>query len=543
MKWSNLSLSKKLMLPIAGVGALLILLSVMQITTMDELSSDFAHINQQYIPSIELVLNADRDLYQAQIAERSIALGIGNDAFAKMHGENLDQVQSRVSKITQLDVIGAAHDQANQFIKQFKTWRPKSESMVSGVLGGAMSISEATSLSTGALDKEFESMRDTLDKLGELLGEEAGRLQSATQVVKNQAMTQVVVLVLIAVVITAAIAVYFPRLIIGPVNELTDVLNELSTGKGDLTKRMPRMGEDEIGKMAHSFNRFMSGLRNLIQNIHHVAGEVRSASEHLKEGATDSRSISEKYAQSMSMVSTANHEMGLAIQEVSLNTQQVSEEAKASDTAAKNVSLQFQNAMKEIQELAQNVNNSGEVIEELVEETTNIESMLDVIKGIAEQTNLLALNAAIEAARAGEQGRGFAVVADEVRTLASKTQQSTEDINQMIEKLRGGVNRAVQSMKVGQEKAESTVTYAQQSEQSIQTISTSLVSITDRILQVASAIEQQTSVIDEINTNLEGVKELSHTGMNSAQMIGESVDGLSHQATQLNQQTSSFKVS
>lgn len=488
-------------------------------------------------------MNADRDLYQAQIAERSIALGIGNDTFAKMHSENLDQVQSRVSKITQLDVIGAAHDQAKRFIKQFKVWRPKSESMVSGVLGGAMSISEATTLSTGALDKEFESMRDTLDKLGELLGEEAGRLQSATQVVKNQAMTQVVVLVLIAVVITAAIAVYFPRLIIGPVNELTDVLNELSTGKGDLTKRMPRMGDDEIGKMAHSFNRFMSGLRNLIQNIHHVAGEVRSASEHLKEGATDSRSISEKYAQSMSMVSTANHEMGLAIQEVSLNTQQVSEEAKASDTAAKNVSVQFQNAMKEIQELAQNVNNSGEVIEELVEETTNIESMLDVIKGIAEQTNLLALNAAIEAARAGEQGRGFAVVADEVRTLASKTQQSTEDINQMIEKLRGGVNRAVQSMKVGQEKAESTVNYARQSEQSIQTISTSLVSITDRILQVASAIEQQTSVIDEINTNLEGVKELSHSGMNSAQVIGESVEGLSHQATQLNQQTSSFKVS
>lgn len=543
MKWANLSLSKKLMFPIAGVGLLLILLSFVLISTMDRLSSDFAHINEQYIPSIEFVLNADRDLYQAQIAERSIALGISNDAFEKMHSENLDQVKRRVSQITEMNVAASAHEYAKKFLKQFSIWRPKSERLVAGVVNGSISVQSAGGMSTGQLDKEFESMRDTLDKLGENLGEEAAKLQAATVDLKNGAMTQVIVMVIIAVAITAAIAIYFPRLIVGPVNELTSVLEELSTGKGDLTKRMPRMGEDEIGKMAHSFNRFMKGLRTLIQSIQGVAGEVRGASEHLKEGAGDSQSISEQYAQSMTVVSTANHEMGLAIQEVSLNTQQVSEEAKASDKAAKAVSSQFKKAVTEIQDLAANVTSSGEVIGELVEETKNIESMLDVIKGIAEQTNLLALNAAIEAARAGEQGRGFAVVADEVRTLASKTQQSTEDINQMIEKLRGGVNRAVQSMQSGQEKADRTVEYAQASEGSIQEISSSLMSITDRILQVASAVEEQTSVIDEINNNLEGVNELSKNGMSAAKMIGSSVEGLNGQAAQLSQQTSSFKVS
>lgn len=541
--WSDLSLSKKLMLPIGGVGLLLILLSIMQISTMEELSSEFAHINEQYIPGIELVLNADRDLYQAQIAERSIALGIGNDAFKKMHRENLDQVKKRVSEITVMDVTTSAHEYADKFLKQYGVWRPKSESLVESVFDGSLSIANATSQSAGALDKEFEAMRDTLDVLGETLGEEAAKLQAATIDLKNQAMTQVIVMVLIAVAITAAIAIYFPKLIVGPVNELTSVLNELSSGRGDLTKRMPKMGQDEIGKMAYSFNRFMKGLRSLIENIQGVASEVRGASEHLKEGAMDSQNISEQYASSMTVVSTANHEMGLAIQEVSLNTQQVSEEAKSSDQAAKTVSSQFKKAMAEIQELASSVNSSGEVIKELVDETTNIESMLDVIKGIAEQTNLLALNAAIEAARAGEQGRGFAVVADEVRTLASKTQQSTEDINQMIEKLRSGVNRAVQSMKEGREKADRTVEYAQQSEGSIQQISSSLVSITDRILQVASAIEEQTSVIDEINSNLEGVNELSKSGMDSAKVIGESVGNLNNQASKLNNQTSSFKVS
>ena len=343
--------------------------------------------------------------------------------------------------------------------------------------------------STGVLDKEFESMRDTLDALGELLGKEAKTLQENAKDIKQEVVTKSLILVAIALLITISVAIYFPRLIVGPITELTAVLNQLASGKGDLTKRMPRMGEDEIGKLAFSFNRFMSGMRTLIENIQGVAKEVHDASETLKSGAVKSESISQGYASSMELVSTANHEMGLAIQEVSKNTQQVSEEAKLSNDISIQVSSEFKKAMTEIQELAENVNNSGQVIEELVEETTNIASVLDVIKDIAEQTNLLAINAAIEAARAGEQGRGFAVVADEVRTLASKTQQSTGDINNMIENLRGGVNKAVESMKQGQEKANRTVEYAQTSENSIQQISTSLTSITDRIHQVASAIE------------------------------------------------------
>ncbi len=198
--------------------------------------------------------------------------------------------------------------------------------------------------------------------------------------------------------------------------------------------------------------------------------------------------------------------------------------------------------MEEIQALANNVDNSGAVIQELVAETTNIASVLDVIKGIAEQTNLLALNAAIEAARAGEQGRGFAVVADEVRTLASKTQQSTGDINVMIEKLRSGVDRAVNSMNESQAKAVSTVEYASKSEGNIRQISGSLLSISDRILQVASAIEEQTSVINNINENLSNAKHLSDQGMQSASSIRQAVDGLNHQASSLRDEVSSFTL-
>ncbi|MFY0642197.1 MAG: methyl-accepting chemotaxis protein [Bermanella sp.] len=542
MKWSDLGLAKKLRLPIATIGILLFVLSVLQITDMQRISSEFSHINEQYIPGIELVLNADRDLYQAQIAERTIALGLKDARYFKMHQENIQQVEDRVKQITSLNVSQDIIAQAQQFLTVFSNWRPQTQALVQQVENQTITLNEATQISTNSLDKDFEGMRDKLDMLGEQLGKEASALQLHTAQTKKQAVSNTVILVIIVLFIITCVAVFFPRMIIGPLNNLSQSLDELASGKGDLTKRMPRLGDDEIGRLSHSFNRFLSGMQSLMKNIQVVAMEVNSASGRLQEGAQDSMSNSEQYSKSMEMVSTANHEMGLAIQEVSTNTQQVSEEARTSDHTAKQVSKDFNRAMQEIESLAENVKNSGLVIEEIVEETTNIASVLDVIKGIAEQTNLLALNAAIEAARAGEQGRGFAVVADEVRTLASKTQQSTGDINNMIENLRSGVNRAVDSMKEGQEKATSTVEYAKKSEKNLSNISVSLVSISDRILQVASAIEEQTSVIDEINSNLNGVNELSQNAKQSAQSIGNAVKGLNVQSKSLTDHVSNFVV-
>ena len=540
MKWSDLGLAKKLRLPIATVGILLLILSVLQITDMERISKEFSHINEEYIPGIELVLNADRDLYQAQIAERSIALGLTEERFFKMHEENIQQVEARLKKITNLNISKSIIADAKQFLVTFNEWRPKTEGIVKQVKDQRISIKEATQISTNDLDSAFEFMRDKLDLIGEQLGAQAAALQLHTVETKQQAMSKTFVLVLVAILITVCVAVFFPRMIIGPLNHLSQSLDELASGKGDLTKRMPRFGNDEIGRLSHSFNRFLSGMQSLMKRIQVVALEVNSASGQLQEGAQDSLTNSEHYASSMEMVSTANHEMGLAIQEVSTNTQQVSEEAKHSDQTAKQVSKDFHRAMQEIELLADNVMKSGLVIQEIVSETTNIASVLDVIKGIAEQTNLLALNAAIEAARAGEQGRGFAVVADEVRTLASKTQQSTGDINNMIENLRDGVNKAVESMKEGEERATSTVEYAKKSEDNLSHISSSLVSISDRILQVASAIEEQTSVIDEINSNLNGVNELSKNAQENTKLIDTAVKGLNQQSKSLTDQVSNF---
>jgi methyl-accepting chemotaxis protein len=347
-------------------------------------------------------------------------------------------------------------------------------------------------------------------------------------------------LVVIAIGVTLFIAVVVPKLIIRPINNLTRVLESLADGRGDLTARLPTTGDDEVGRMAKSFNRFLDRMQTLVRNIQLIVEDVRASSAELKSGADESQALSKQYAESMDMVANANREMAEAIEEVARTTVEVSEEAKDSDTTAKAVANQFRSAVTDIMALAGSVNDASIVIKDLEKETVNIASVLDVIKGIAEQTNLLALNAAIEAARAGEQGRGFAVVADEVRTLAGKTQKSTGDINTMIDKLQSGVDRAVNSMKGGEEKAEGTVTSARESEEQVKQISASLIRITDRILRVASAIEEQTSVINEINGNLSNARDLSKTGQASAEKITVSVGILNKRAEDINSQISNY---
>merc|ERR1711988_805263 len=341
-----------------------------------------------------LVLNADRDLYQAQIAERTLALGTMEELFVEMHKENLDQVQERLTRLQTLDISDETKQLAQDFLQAFNEWRPKTEQLVDRSMKGFISVTAAAEISTTSLEQEFEAIREILDSLGENIGKEAARLTESAQAAKAATMTTIFTLLLVALVIAVVVAVFFPRLITGPVNQLSAVLGQMAEGKGDLTIRMPDLGKDEIGVMSHNFNRFISGMQQMIGTIQQVANGLSSTSDGLKSTANDSQRISTDYAGLMDTVATANHEMGLAIEEVLSNTQQVSDEAKTADKTATEVSGQFRHAMAEIQALADNVNHSGEVIQELVAETTNIASVLDVIKGIAEQTNLLALNAA-----------------------------------------------------------------------------------------------------------------------------------------------------
>ena len=542
MKWQNFSLKKKLITPIITIGALLLMLSIMQIMTLNTLSNNYSHIHEHYLPATNAILNADRDLYQAQIAERSIAMGSKEASFNAIHKDNLAQVQRRVNSLLSQNVSQAIQENTQAFLDAYARYQPKTLQLVQDIMSNSINIEAATAMSTGPLNNEFEQLRNQLDQIGEQLNQQTTLLHQNNQSEKVNSLIGTLVMVLIAVVLIAIISVFFPKLIVDPVNHLSKELEELAIGNGDLTRRMRNLGQDEIGVMSRNFNRFLSGLQQLMADIQGAGNAVGIARGSLKQGSEDCLEVSKQYTQDMEKLTKSNHEMGLAMGEVAQNTQQVAQEANESIAVIQEVSEHFGDAKIEIESLADNIDSANSIITTLAQETSNIASVLDVINDIADQTNLLALNAAIEAARAGEQGRGFAVVADEVRTLASRTQNSTKDISQMINTLKSEANRAVHSMEGAQEKAGRSVESSQHSESQVQTVSDSLNQISQRITQTASAVEQQTSSITEINHNINHTQELSQQGMLNAHAIGEAVETLNTQAEKLRALIMGFNV-
>lgn len=542
MNWKDLSLDLKLRIPLAVIGVLLVVLSFMQLNTLSNVTENSHLIDGTYTPALDKVLNADRDLYQAQIAERTLALGVKSAALADSHKENLDQVYERLSAVIAMNVDEQTRVQAKAFLAAFTKWRPKSESLVRDVMSGKLSTSQAQALSMGSLDKEFEGTRDILDKVGENLSATAETLFEEGVALSSEARISLLTLTGMSVAIIIAVIILLPPLLIKPIQRTTRALQSLAQGEGDLTRRLPVESNDEIGKMARTFNQFLEGMQSLVGNVQTVADQVRSTTERLEQGAQRSQHTTSKFVAELEHVTHANREMEQAIGEVSQSSTRVAEEASNAEQHVREIADQFRSAVTDIAALASSVSESAVVIRELEQETTGIASLLDVIKGIAEQTNLLALNAAIEAARAGEQGRGFAVVADEVRSLASKTQQATEDINSMIDKLQSGVNRAVNSMQGGEETAERSVQAARSSETNIGEVSGALVRIKDQVMQVASAIEEQTSVINNINQNLTEARQMSQENENSTRQLVDSVGMLELNSADMRASVSNFKV-
>lgn len=542
MFWKNLSLRWKMALPILFISALLIALSSHQLTAINTVNHDFIKIYENYVPALDLTLNADRDFYQAQLAERTLAMGSENPQLYKDYHNNIKQVHERLNKVLALEVSDSLKTKVRTFLKALKVWQANSNNMMADLQAGYVPTAQSSELSQGVLAAEFESVRDILDGIEEEISTTSNTLSEEVHSTSKQAIATIIIVCLVTLVIASSVSLFVPKLIVADINFLNEKLQALISGDADLTARLPKMGKDEIGSMSLTFNRFIKSFQLLIKSIAEISNNVNASTGNLKNMVQSSRTTAHDQANAVDMVATAATQMASAIQEVSKNTQQVANEAKDADSNAKTSSHTFKRTIGEIQDLSQSVDHSAQTIQTLENEANSIVSVLDVIKGIAEQTNLLALNAAIEAARAGEQGRGFAVVADEVRTLASRTQESTEDINKMISSLQNGVKNAVQSMEEGKEKAAKTVESANTAQESLQGVTGYLQAISDHILQVASAVEEQSSVVEEINGNINNINNLADTAAKTATTLEDSGNDLAEKSAHLYQQVSRFKV-
>lgn len=330
------------------------------------------------------------------------------------------------------------------------------------------------------------------------------------------------------------------RLIVPPLRRAQSVAKAVADG--DLTKSLPKSSEDEVGQLMHSLHTMTEGLKELVGRLRGNAEEVASSSEELSVVTSQTSSGVLTQREEIDQIATALEEMSATIQEVAKNAENAAAAAEEANEASQHGDSLVAKSRIASEELAKEVAIAADQIESVKQDSNKVSGVIDVIRGIAEQTNLLALNAAIEAARAGEHGRGFAVVADEVRSLSQRTQESTEDIAQLIQGLLNNAESAVELMETNQSKASDSASQNEEASEAIRKIANAVERLSDMNAQIASAASQQNAAASEISRSVEKVREISQQTANGAEETSASSDELARLGQGLQEMTERFRL-
>lgn len=327
-----------------------------------------------------------------------------------------------------------------------------------------------------------------------------------------------------------------------PLRQMVAMLDDIAQGEGDLTRRLSSDRADELGSIAKGFNTFLAKLQAMISQVVTSVQKVSDSSEHTADIAIRTNQGVHKQMAEIDLVATAVHEMTATAQDVARNATQAAQAASNADQAAHQGLQIVRSTSSSISALAEEIGRAVGVVQTLARDSENINAILTAIRAIAEQTNLLALNAAIEAARAGEQGRGFAVVADEVRNLAQKTQQATEEIQQMIQQLQQGTRDVVRVMEDSQGKTDDSVQQAARAAQALESITQAVSVINDMNTQIASAAEEQSAVAEDINRNVINIGQVANEVAGGADESSNASAELTKLAEQQRRLINQFRV-
>ena len=352
----------------------------------------------------------------------------------------------------------------------------------------------------------------------------------------------VLLLAVIAIVIALVVAYLLAQSIVKPLRETVANLHDIADGEGDLTQRLDESGSDELSELAKAYNVFVGKIQDLIRQVSDATHQLAASTEELSHIAQESRLGAQAQRDHTTQVATAMHQMTVSIQEIAANTNHAASTAESTTDTTEQGRQAVSRNVTTIDELAQEVLAAAQTIKELEQQSNDIGQVLEVIGHIAAQTNLLALNAAIEAARAGEQGRGFAVVADEVRSLAQRTQQSTGEIEKIVENIQSSTHNVVAVMARNRLKTDSAVTEANTTAQRLVEIKSSVDAIHDMNTQVAAAVEEQAHVAEDVNRSINTISDIAEQSEQSVGQTAHASQELAQLASRLQALVGRFKI-
>ena len=389
---------------------------------------------------------------------------------------------------------------------------------------------------------QLGELRATVHRAEQQLGELDRRLTVALAERERAVTTLIASVAIGATIIILLLLAGIARTILRPIDAAVARMNDIARGEGDLTVSLEAQRGDELAALGGAFNTFTGKLRGVIREIAGSGDQLAAVAEESSTVSQHTRGHIAQQRDEISRIAAAIEQMVTTVQAVANSAAEAAEAASAARHEANDGREVAGRAVATVTTLADDVNRAVEVTRRLAEQSHNIGSVLDVIRGIAEQTNLLALNAAIEAARAGEQGRGFAVVADEVRTLASRTQDSTREIQEMIEQLHGGVDEAVKAMSGSADHVDEGVAQIRQADEALKGINEAVARITAMNDQIATAAEEQRGAAEEVGRNISGIRDASEETANGANQTAQAGEQLAQLATEMNQLVTQFKV-
>jgi len=537
----QLNIAPRAALGFALIAVLVALLGVFALGQMSSIRDSEVAVESQWLPSIR----GGDEIRELMLRIRTISLRMALDQDPKNIATYRSQMDTRDKELSEKI---AAYDKLvttpegqqlyDQFKKTFAAYRT----------GIAQSFTLADQGQRDALTKLLLiDMKTVVDGSGKQLNDLADLFarQVATESQKSAdhyqtSRTIVSLFIALAALATVALAMLLTRSIVRPLS--TAVSAAESVARGDLTRPIETHGNDEVSRLLKALATMQQNLRETLQGISGSATQLATAADELNAVTLDSTQGLQQQNNEIEQAATAVNEMTTAVEEVARNAVSTSDATRQSSESAQLGQARVSDTASAINALASDVQHTGELVQSLANQSQDIGKVLDVIRAIAEQTNLLALNAAIEAARAGESGRGFAVVADEVRALAYRTQQSTQEIEQMVQGMRSGSSLALDSMQASAARATTTLALAERAGEALETITASVHEIHERNLVIASAAEEQAQVAREVDRNLVNIRDLSVRSAAGADQTRASSHELSQLANALQGMVRRFQL-